>query len=81
MIRAASDAGRKAARPSSSGCFGRSGLEVDDVTILDSTGQLLASGDDAGISSLSRSMTAVQSVQQGNGEQHRQGAGTIPGHG
>lgn len=65
MIRAASDAGRKAA-PSIRHLVASAvpGLEVDDVTILDSTGQLLASGDDAGNSSLSRSMTAVQSVQQ-----------------
>lgn len=65
MIRASTEAGRKAA--SSIRHLVASavpGLEVDDVTILDSTGQLLASGDESGNSSLSRSMNAVQSVQQ-----------------
>jgi flagellar M-ring protein FliF len=40
------------------------GLDVDDVTILDSAGQLLASGDEASNSSLNRSLSIVQSVQQ-----------------
>ena len=40
------------------------GLDVDDVTILDSAGQLLASGDDASNSSLNRSLNIVQNVQQ-----------------
>ncbi|WP_184468344.1 flagellar basal-body MS-ring/collar protein FliF [Rhizobium esperanzae] len=40
------------------------GLDVDDVTILDSAGQLLASGDDASNSSLNRSLGIVQNVQQ-----------------
>ena len=40
------------------------GLDVDDVTILDSAGQLLASGDEASNSSLNRSLTIVQNVQQ-----------------
>jgi flagellar M-ring protein FliF len=65
MIRAGSDAGRKAA--SSIRHLVASavpGLEVDDVTILDSTGQLLASGDEYGNSALNRSLNAVQSVQQ-----------------
>lgn len=65
MIRASTETGRKAA--SSIRHLVASavpGLEVDDVTILDSTGQLLASGDESGNSSLSRSMNAVQSVQQ-----------------
>jgi flagellar M-ring protein FliF len=65
MIRAASDAGRKAA--SSIRHLVASavpGLEVDDVTILDSTGQLLASGDEYGNSALNRSLNAVQSVQK-----------------
>jgi flagellar M-ring protein FliF len=65
MIRAGSDAGRKAA--SSIRHLVASavpGLEVDDVTILDSTGQLLASGDEYGNSALNRSLNAVQSVQK-----------------
>ncbi|RUM25896.1 flagellar M-ring protein FliF [Rhizobium vallis] len=40
------------------------GLDVDDVTILDSAGQLLASGDEASNSSLNRSLGIVQNVQQ-----------------
>ncbi|NNG72828.1 flagellar M-ring protein FliF [Rhizobium laguerreae] len=40
------------------------GLDVDDVTILDSAGQLLASGDEASNSSLNRSLNIVQNVQQ-----------------
>jgi len=40
------------------------GLDVDDVTILDSTGQLLASGDEAGNNTLNRSLGIVQNVQQ-----------------
>jgi flagellar M-ring protein FliF len=41
------------------------GLDVDDVTILDSTGQLLASGDDPGNSALNQSLGVVQNVQAG----------------
>ncbi|SCB60979.1 flagellar M-ring protein FliF [Rhizobium aethiopicum] len=40
------------------------GLDVDDVTILDSAGQLLASGDETSNSSLNRSLNIVQNVQQ-----------------
>ncbi|WEX88132.1 flagellar basal-body MS-ring/collar protein FliF [Sinorhizobium garamanticum] len=39
------------------------GLDVDDVTILDSTGQLLASGDDPANSALTQSLGVVQNVQ------------------
>ncbi len=39
------------------------GLDVGDVTILDSAGQLLASGDDASNNTLNRSLTIVQNVQ------------------
>ncbi|MGE7370776.1 flagellar basal-body MS-ring/collar protein FliF [Neorhizobium sp. NPDC001467] len=65
MIRASTTTGRKAA--SSIRHLVASavpGLDVDDVTILDSTGQLLASGDDYGNSALSRNLNIVQSVQQ-----------------
>ncbi|MDR6664391.1 flagellar M-ring protein FliF [Rhizobium sp. 1399] len=40
------------------------GLDVADVTILDSAGQLLASGDDASNGTLNRSLNIVQNVQQ-----------------
>jgi flagellar M-ring protein FliF len=40
------------------------GLSIDDVTILDSAGQLLASGDDPSNSALNRSLGIVQNVQQ-----------------
>jgi flagellar M-ring protein FliF len=40
------------------------GLSIDDVTILDSAGQLLASGDDPSNSTLNRSLNIVQNVQQ-----------------
>ncbi len=65
MIRASSTAGRKAA--SSIRHLVASavpGLDVDDVTILDSTGQLLASGDDGTNNQATRSLGVVQSVQQ-----------------
>ncbi|MDQ0319137.1 flagellar M-ring protein FliF [Pararhizobium capsulatum DSM 1112] len=39
------------------------GLDIDGVTILDSTGQLLASGDDPSNSAMNQSLTIVQSVQ------------------
>jgi flagellar M-ring protein FliF len=64
MIRANSTAGRKAS--SSIRHLVASavpGLDVDDVTILDSTGQLLASGDETG-GELNRSLGIVQNVQQ-----------------
>ncbi len=64
MIRASNETGRKAA--SSIRHMVASavpGLDVEDVTILDSTGQLLASGDDTG-GAANRSLGVVQSVQQ-----------------
>ncbi|MBB4348695.1 flagellar M-ring protein FliF [Rhizobium cellulosilyticum] len=64
MIRAGSSTGRKAA--SSIRHLVASavpGLDVEDVTILDSTGQLLASGDDGGNNQINRSLGIVQSVQ------------------
>lgn len=39
------------------------GLSVDDVTVLDATGQLLASGDDFANSNLNRSMNVIQLVE------------------
>ncbi|WP_136659730.1 flagellar basal-body MS-ring/collar protein FliF [Nitratireductor sp. XY-223] len=39
------------------------GLSVDDVTVLDSTGQLLASGDDFSNSTMNRSLNIVQTVE------------------
>ncbi|MDO6962546.1 flagellar basal-body MS-ring/collar protein FliF [Rhizobium alvei] len=39
------------------------GLAIDDVTILDSAGQLLASGDDPTNSNLNRSLNIAQNVQ------------------
>jgi flagellar M-ring protein FliF len=65
MIRAGTQAGRKAA--SSIRHLVASavpGLDVDDVTILDSTGQLLAAGDEFGGSQANKSLNIVQSVQQ-----------------
>ncbi|WP_117190974.1 flagellar basal-body MS-ring/collar protein FliF [Rhizobium terrae] len=65
MIRASTQAGRKAA--SSIRHLVASavpGLDVDDVTILDSTGQLLAAGDEYGGSAANKSLNIVQSVQQ-----------------
>lgn len=65
MIRASSTVGRKAA-PSIRHLVASAvpGLDVADVTILDSAGQLLASGDEGGNGSLARSLGVVQSVQQ-----------------
>lgn len=65
MIRASSAAGRKAsASIRHLVASAVPGLEVDDVTLLDSTGQLLASGDDMGNGTLNRSLTLAQNVQQ-----------------
>lgn len=63
MIRASSEAGRKAAA-SIRQLVASSvpALEVEDVTILDSTGQLLAAGDESG-GEATRSLGVVQSVQ------------------
>jgi flagellar M-ring protein FliF len=64
MIRAGSETGRKAAQSIRHLVASAvPGLEVDDVTILDSTGQLLASGDDPGNSALNRNLSIVQNVQ------------------
>lgn len=65
MIRASSTAGRKSAA-SIRHLVAASvpGLEADQVTILDSAGQLLASGDDAEGNTLNRSLNIVQSVQE-----------------
>ncbi|MUZ72623.1 flagellar M-ring protein FliF [Agrobacterium vitis] len=64
MIRAGSDAGRKsAASIRHLVASAVPGLEVDDVTILDSTGQLLASGDETG-GTANRNLGVAQSVQQ-----------------
>lgn len=63
MIRASSEAGRKAAA-SIRQLVASSvpALDVEDVTILDSTGQLLAAGDESG-GEATRSLGVVQSVQ------------------
>lgn len=65
MIRAGSASGRKAAA-SIRQLVAASvpGLEAEHVTILDSAGQLLASGDDSDGNTLSRSLNIVQSVQE-----------------
>ncbi|MFD1328402.1 flagellar basal-body MS-ring/collar protein FliF [Mycoplana ramosa] len=65
MIRASSTAGRKSAA-SIRHLVAASvpGLEAEHVTILDSAGQLLASGDDAEGNTLNRSLNIVQSVQE-----------------
>ncbi|AVA20308.1 flagellar basal-body MS-ring/collar protein FliF [Rhizobium sp. LEGMi198b] len=64
MIRANAEAGRKAAQAIRHLVASAvPGLEVDDVTILDSTGQLLASGDDPGNGALNRNLGIVQNVQ------------------
>ncbi|MCF6369527.1 flagellar basal-body MS-ring/collar protein FliF [Rhizobium halophilum] len=65
MIRASTTTGRKAATSIRHLVASAvPGLDVEDVTILDSTGQLLASGDEYGNSELNRSLNIVQSVQQ-----------------
>ncbi|MDQ0456577.1 flagellar M-ring protein FliF [Rhizobium paknamense] len=64
MIRASTATGRKAAASIRHLVASAvPGLDVDDVTILDSTGQLLASGDETG-GVANRNLTAVQSFQQ-----------------
>ena len=64
MVRASTETGRKSAA-SIRHLVASSvpGLDVEDVTILDSTGQLLASGDESG-GAANRSLGVVQSVQQ-----------------
>ena len=65
MIRASTSAGRKAAAAIRHLVASAvPGLDVDDVTILDSTGQLLAAGDEYGNNELNRSLNIVQTVQQ-----------------
>ena len=65
MIRASATAGRKAsASIRHLVASAVPGLEVDDVTLLDSTGQLLASGDDVTNAAMNRSLTLAQNVQQ-----------------
>jgi flagellar M-ring protein FliF len=65
MIRASQAAGRQsAASIRHLVAAAVPGLSVDDVTILDSGGQLLASGDDPSTSVLNRSLGIVQNVQQ-----------------
>ncbi|WP_184390159.1 flagellar basal-body MS-ring/collar protein FliF [Rhizobium sp. BK591] len=65
MIRASATAGRSAATSIRHLVASAvPGLDIDDVTILDSAGQLLASGDEASNSSLNRSLNIVQNVQQ-----------------
>ncbi|OLP42835.1 flagellar basal-body MS-ring/collar protein FliF [Rhizobium oryziradicis] len=64
MIRASTSTGRKvAASIRHLVASAVPGLEVDDVTILDSTGQLLASGDESG-GAANRNLGVAQSVQQ-----------------
>lgn len=65
MIRASSTIGRKAT-PSIRHLVAASvpGLDVEDVTILDSTGQLLTSADDSANGTITRSLGVVQTVQQ-----------------
>jgi flagellar M-ring protein FliF len=64
MIRASAAAGQKAAQSIRHLVASAvPGLAVDDVTILDSTGQLLASGDDPSNSQYNRSLSVVQNVQ------------------
>jgi flagellar M-ring protein FliF len=64
MIRAGADAGHKAAQSIRHLVASAvPGLEVDNVTILDSTGQLLASGDDPTNSTINRNLGIVQNVQ------------------
>lgn len=64
MIRASAQAGRQAAA-SIRHLVAASvpGLEVEGVTILDSAGQLLASGDEGENGTINRSLTAVQTIQ------------------
>ncbi|SMC85097.1 flagellar basal-body MS-ring/collar protein FliF [Rhizobium sp. RU36D] len=65
MIRAGSSAGQKAAASIRHLVASAvPGLEVEDVTILDSTGQLLAAGEEGGNGALNRSLTVVQGFQE-----------------
>ncbi len=65
MIRASAQAGRKSA--SSIRHLVASavpGLEADNVTVLDSTGQLLASGEEGGNGTAAKNLGVVQQVQE-----------------
>jgi len=64
MIRASQAAGRQsAASIRHLVASAVPGLSIDDVTILDSAGQLLASGDDPASSAMNRSLSILQNVQ------------------
>ena len=64
MIRASQTAGRTAAASIRHLVASAvPGLSIDDVTILDSAGQLLASGDDPANSTMNRALNIAQSVQ------------------
>jgi flagellar M-ring protein FliF len=64
MIRASQMAGRKAAASIRHLVASAvPGLSIDDVTILDSAGQLLASGDDPTNSTMNRALNIAQNVQ------------------
>ena len=64
MIRATQMAGRKAAASIRHLVASAvPGLSIDDVTILDSAGQLLASGDDPTNSTMNRALNIAQNVQ------------------
>jgi flagellar M-ring protein FliF len=64
MIRANAEAARKSAQAIRHLVASAvPGLAVDDVTLLDSTGQLLASGDDPSNGAFSRNLGIVQNVQ------------------
>ncbi|MDB5526115.1 MAG: fliF [Rhizobium sp.] len=65
MIRASQSTGRQAATSIRHLVAAAvPGLSIDDVTILDSAGQLLASGDDPSNSALNRSLGVEQNLQQ-----------------
>lgn len=65
MIRASQQTGRQAAASIRHLVAAAvPGLSIDDVTILDSAGQLLASGDDPSNSALNRSLGVEQNLQQ-----------------
>ena len=64
VIRAGRDEARRAASPIRHLVAASvPGLSVENVTVLDQTGRLLASGDDAGNSSATRSLDVTQTVE------------------
>jgi len=66
VIRADGDVARRAASPIRHLVAASvPGLDVDDVTVLDQTGRLLASGDDPANSSATRSLDVTQTVETG----------------